>query len=119
MLGKKAELTKFVNDVCLDFADEHSMAICRILESSLDTEKTSKFILNVFRRLYKNEEYTAMTQLVTCIYNIAFEFYPYNINRVQENDVALIPYCDSLMLCLESDIKILKIKSEIDTDDLI
>ena len=110
MLRKKAELLKFVNAACDDYASEHSAEICEILERCLDEKTTPTFILNVFRRLYENEEYSAMLQLVTCIYNIDLKYCPYNIGIIQKNDVALIPYCDSLMEHLDNDITDLNIK---------
>ena len=104
MLHKKAELLKFVNAVCEDFAGEHSSDICEILESGLDAEMTGTLILNVFRCLHQNEDYWAMTQLVTCLYNVTFLFCPSSIVHIQDNDAALLPYCDSLMERLEKDI---------------
>ena len=110
MLRKKTKSEKFINAVCEDFAGEHSKDICEILESGLDAEMTGAFILNVFRCLHNNEAYWAMTQLVTSLYNVTFLFCPSSIVHIQDNDVALIPYCDSLMERLENDVNELNIR---------
>ena len=104
MFCKKTELLEFLNAVCEDYASEHATDICEILSYTPMGKLTASLILNIFKRLYENEEYWAMTQLVLCIYDLDVQIYPSSIVLIQAYEISLQPYCDWLMNKLDQEI---------------
>ena len=99
------QLENFAHSVCDSYALAHALDVTDMLEFSVLQKRTPTLILNVFRRLYENGDYDAMTQLILCMYDLGEQYYPRGVHNVRNfADVALKPYCDSLMEHLDKEI---------------
>ena len=95
------EMMDFITETCDGFAEQHAKVIAETLEDIGLHLGTPFLILDVFKALYENNEYLAITQLVMFFYDYAEEYYPLGIRYIQDYDVGLMPYCDNLMKYLD------------------